>query len=485
MRSTRYREELRERLKLYAVTDRTWLGTRTLADDVEKALFGGITMLQLREKGRFDDALLKEAHAIRHLCRAHNVPFILNDRVELAAQLGADGIHVGQSDMAAQDVRKCLGSDMLLGVSCHTIEEARKAEAAGADYIGVGAIFPTATKADASYVTRDTLREICRAVSTPVIAIGGITTDDMQLLHRTGIAGVALVSAIFGADDIERETRRLRHRTEALTIRSALTIAGSDSSGGAGVQADMKSMMANGVYAMSAITALTAQNTQGVQAIHTPPPTFIAAQIDSVYQDIAVDAVKIGMLANVALIEVVRERLAAHRAQNIVLDPVMVATSGARLLDADAIDTLRQVLFPLADVVTPNIHEAELLTGACIRNEQDMETAAKLLYEHTGTAILLKGGHSIAVANDLLHDMNGAHWYRTERIDNPNTHGTGCTLSSAIAANLAKGYPLRIAVGRAKAYVHAAIDAMLTLGQGADPLFHDIRIQMKKRIAST
>ena len=476
MNAACYRETLSERLKLYAVTDRAWLGGRTLAEDAEEALFGGITMLQLREKELSDAEFLTEARILQELCGKHDVPFIVNDRVDLAVRLGADGVHVGQADMRACDVRMRMGRDMLLGVSCHTVEEAQRAEAAGADYLGVGAMFPTSTKENATHVSADTLRNICRAVSIPAVAIGGITEDNMRSLRHTGLAGVALVSAIFGAHDIRRETRRLRRRAEALTLRTALTIAGSDSSGGAGIQADIKAMHANNVYAMSAVTALTAQNTQGVQAIHAVDPAFIGSELDAIYTDIVPDAVKIGMLANAPLIEVIREKLLRYKARNIVLDPVMVATSGARLLEEDAIEILRKTLFPLANVITPNILEAELLTGQSIQTEADMEAAAKRLYEETGGAVLLKGGHSVAVACDLLYDSEGAHWYRSDRIENPNTHGTGCTLSSAIAANIAKGYPLSLAVQRAKAYVHAAIDAMLDLGEGAGPLLHQVRV---------
>ncbi|BEU88613.1 bifunctional hydroxymethylpyrimidine kinase/phosphomethylpyrimidine kinase [Selenomonas sp. TAMA-11512] len=476
MKSADYRERLGERLKLYAVTDRVRPGSHSLQDDVEEALFGGITMLQMREKTISDAEFLTEARALQALCRKHDVPFIVNDRVDIAVQLGADGIHVGQEDMTASDVRARIGKDMLLGVSCHSVEEACAAEASGADYLGVGAVFQTTTKPDTTPISADQLQAIVESVSVPVVAIGGITRDNMSDLRHRGLAGVALVSAIFGAADIRDETKRLRRRAEALTVRTALTIAGSDSSGGAGIQADLKAMMSNNVYGMSAITALTAQNTQGVQGIHAVDPDFIAQEIDSVFTDIVPDAVKIGMLANRELITAIREKLLAYNARNIVLDPVMVSTSGAKLLEDDAIETLQEALFPLAAVITPNIPEAELLLGTKIGTEADMETAAKRLYEEHGAAVLLKGGHNVAVANDVLCDADGVHWYRSEHIANPNTHGTGCTLSSAIAANLAKGYPLSLAVREAKAYVHESIQAMLDLGKGAGPLLHQVRM---------
>ena len=233
-------------------------------------------------------------------------------------------------------------------------------------------------------------------------------------------------------------------------MRTALSIAGSDSSGGAGIQADLKAMTMNGVFAMTAITALTAQNTTGVQGIFEVTPEFLAQQLDAVFTDIRPDAVKIGMVSSPALIETIGERLRHYQAQNIVLDPVMVATSGARLIQPQAVETLTRVLMPLALLTTPNIPEAELLAGCTIDSPAAMEQAAKTIHDRYGCAVLLKGGHRVNDANDLLCWEEGLQWFEGQRIDNPNTHGTGCTLSSAIAANLAKGYPLAVAVGRAK-----------------------------------
>lgn len=259
-------------------------------------------------------------------------------------------------------------------------------------------------------------------------------------------------------------------------MRTALSIAGSDSSGGAGIQADIKTMTANGVYAMSAVTALTAQNTTGVKAISEVTPRFLAQQLDAVFEDIFPDAVKIGMVSSPLLIEVIAERLVHYKAGNIVLDPVMVATSGARLMAADALEILKTGLLPLAALVTPNIPEAEILSGMTIRSEADMCRAARIIYEAHGCAVLCKGGHSVQDANDLLYTGGTIRWFRGERIDNPNTHGTGCTLSSAIAANLAKGCALEEAVERAKAYLTGALAAMLDLGKGSGPIHHGFDI---------
>ena len=255
-------------------------------------------------------------------------------------------------------------------------------------------------------------------------------------------------------------------------METALSIAGSDSSGGAGIQADIKTMTMNGVYAMTAITALTAQNTTGVRAIQEVSPAFLKAQIDAVFEDIFPDAVKIGMVASSDLIKVIAERLRFYEPGNIVVDPVMVATSGSSLMKTDAVKTLCQELLPLAMVVTPNIPEAQILAEQEITDENDMLAAARAIGDRYGCAVLLKGGHSVSDANDLLYVDDEFLWFYGKRIHNPNTHGTGCTLSSAIAANLAKGYGLEAAVERAKAYISGALAAMLDLGHGSGPMNH-------------
>lgn len=256
------------------------------------------------------------------------------------------------------------------------------------------------------------------------------------------------------------------------TMKTALSIAGSDCSGGAGIQADIKTMTMNGVYAMSAITALTAQNTTGVTGIYQVTPEFLKQQIDMVFTDIRPDAVKIGMVSNGALIDVIAERMEFYRAVNVVVDPVMVSTSGSRLLEAEAVCTMKDKLLPMAFLVTPNILEAEILAGMEIRNEKDMVTAAEIIYGNYGCAVLVKGGHSISDANDLLFMEGGQKWFPGRRIINPNTHGTGCTLSSAIASGLAKGWGLEKAVQRGKEYVSGALEAMLDLGKGSGPMNH-------------
>ena len=255
-------------------------------------------------------------------------------------------------------------------------------------------------------------------------------------------------------------------------MRTALTIAGSDSSGGAGIQADIKTMTANGVFAMSAITALTAQNTTGVTGIMEVSPEFLKQQIDSIFTDIRPDAVKIGMVSSGELIMAIAEKLEQYRAEKIVIDPVMVATSGAKLISDDAIDTLKGRLLPMADMITPNIPEAEVLSGMKIHTEEDMVQAAGNISSRYQCAVLVKGGHQLNDANDLLCRDEHYRWFYGKRIDNPNTHGTGCTLSSAIAANLAKGFDMEESVRRAKDYLSGALGAMLDLGKGSGPLDH-------------
>ena len=265
-------------------------------------------------------------------------------------------------------------------------------------------------------------------------------------------------------------------------MKTALTIAGSDCSGGAGIQADIKTMTMNGVYAMSVITALTAQNTTGVTGIMEVSPEFLKKQLDAVFTDIFPDAVKIGMVSSPELIEVIAERLTIYKAKNIVVDPVMVATSGAKLISDDAVDVLVNRLMPMATVITPNIPEGEILSGINITSREDMEAAAKIISQRISTSsaktvsVLLKGGHSICDADDLLYSDGRVYWYKGTRIDNPNTHGTGCTLSSAIASMLAIGVPLEDGISEAKTYITGALKAGLDLGSGSGPLMHNYQL---------
>lgn len=260
-------------------------------------------------------------------------------------------------------------------------------------------------------------------------------------------------------------------------MKTALSIAGSDCSGGAGIQADLKTMTMQGVYAMSAITALTAQNTTGVSGILEVPPEFLEKQLDAVFQDITPDAVKIGMVSGIGLIRVIHEKLIQYKAEHIVVDPVMVSTSGSDLLAKEALDSMKQYLLPLAQVITPNIPETEKLTGMRIRDRETMELAAKTLEKQYGCSVLVKGGHSLEDASDCLCQNGKIWWFEGKRIVNDNTHGTGCTLSSAIAAWLAKGAGLEEAVEKAKDYISGALAYGLDLGKGSGPLNHGFLLE--------
>lgn len=255
-------------------------------------------------------------------------------------------------------------------------------------------------------------------------------------------------------------------------MKTVLTIAGSDCSGGAGIQADIKTIAAHGLYGMSAITALTAQNTTGVYGILEVPPEFLEKQLACIFEDIMPDAVKIGMAASAELVHVISASLKKYRARHIVVDPVMVSTSGSVLLKEDAQEALIAELLPLAEVVTPNIPEAERLSGIVIDAPEDMQEAARQIAARCQTAVLVKGGHETNTANDLLYDNGQSQWFYGEHIENPNTHGTGCTLSSAIAAGLAAGCTRQESVRRAKAYISGALRQQMNLGRGNGPLDH-------------
>lgn len=260
-------------------------------------------------------------------------------------------------------------------------------------------------------------------------------------------------------------------------MKKVLTIAGSDCSGGAGIQADLKTMTAHKVYGMSVITALTAQNTTGVYGVLDAGGEFVGKQLDCVFTDIYPDAVKIGMVSNQETIRMIAQKLQEYQAKNIVVDPVMISTSGCALISPDAMDTLIEKLLPLADIVTPNIPEAEKLSGLQILSEEDMVQAAKKIAAHTQGSVLVKGGHLTETADDLLYHEGQMFWYRGKHIDTENTHGTGCTLSSAIASNLALGYDMQESVKRGKDYVTGALSTGLDLGKGCGPLNHCFNIQ--------
>lgn len=263
-------------------------------------------------------------------------------------------------------------------------------------------------------------------------------------------------------------------------MHTILSIAGSDSSGGAGIQADLKTITSLGEYGMTAITALTAQNTTGVQSVEAVSVQMVKAQMDSVFQDIRPESVKLGMIATPDIMEAICEKLDEYRADNVVVDPVMVATSGSNLMENRTIRTLKEKLIPRADIITPNLSEAEVLSGIFIQDREDMEQAAKKIAEYCNGAILIKGGHLTETADDLLYMNGDSIWISGQRYDNKNTHGTGCTLSSAIATFLAKGYAMEESARKAKEYVAGAIAAGLDLGQGSGPLMHNYQTRTEE-----
>lgn len=459
----------RKIFELYGITD----GSENAEARVEAAIRGGVTLIQYRDKNTED-----RAYGILQVCRKYGIPLIINDNTELAAKIGADGVHLGTDDMPVSEARKILGENAIIGATAKTLEQALKAAADGADYIGCGAVFPSGTKKDAVRISVDDLKKICEKINIPVVAVGGINAENISGLQGIKIAGAAVSEGIFGQNDTEAAAVLLKQRvkTTAGTLKTALTIAGSDSGGGAGIQADIKTMTAHGVYAMSAVTSLTAQNTLGVKSIFNVEGSFLADELDCIFTDIYPDAVKIGMMSNEKLIHVASGKLKEYRAENVVLDPVMVSTGGSRLLEESAVNALISELMPSAAIITPNIPEAEIISGMKINGSDDMVKAGKRIYEMTGTTVLIKGGHSINDADDVLVNEK-IKWFYGKKVNNSNTHGTGCTLSSAIASNLALGKSVEEAVSRAKKYVSDALRYGLDLGKGPGPLYHMVNVE--------
>jgi hydroxymethylpyrimidine kinase / phosphomethylpyrimidine kinase / thiamine-phosphate diphosphorylase len=457
---------------LYLITDHN----DHLFERVERALSGGVACLQYRNKVKNYASRLAEARELQLLCSARGVTFIVNDDLPLAAEIRADGVHFGQDDGSVSEARRVLGEKALIGISTHSLEEALRAEAEGADYIGFGAMYPTESK-DVQYLPGPAvLAEVRSRVQIPIVAIGGITRDNAAAVIDAGADSLAVISSVLASPDPDlaaRELSLLFNRKKAAPRGTVLTVAGSDSGGGAGIQADIKTVTLLGSYAASVITALTAQNTCGVTAIHGVPASFVAEQLDAVFSDIPVDVVKTGMLFSEQIIEVLAGKLACYGKRMLVLDPVMVAKGGSNLIDEAAVAKLLEVLLPGAYLITPNIPEAEALTGLTIRDEVDMELAARELHHLGARNVLLKGGHlSGPEATDYLFDGKIVRRYASLRFNTNNTHGTGCTYASAIATFLAQGEPLPVAVARAKEFVSEAIKRAVPLGQGHGPVNH-------------
>jgi hydroxymethylpyrimidine kinase/phosphomethylpyrimidine kinase/thiamine-phosphate diphosphorylase len=457
---------------LYLITDH---GDR-LVERVGDALSGGVAVLQYRNKEKDYPSRLAECLELRRICAARGVTFIVNDDARLAAESGADGVHLGQEDGAVAEARRILGHGKIIGVSTHDVDEARKAEAEGADYIGFGAMYPTGSKKVRHMPGPSALESVRAKVSLPIVAIGGITRDNAGPVIDAGADAVAVISAVLSHAEpglAAAELALLFNRRKTFPRGSVMTVAGSDSGGGAGIQADIKTITLLGAYASSVITALTAQNTLGVKSIHGIPASFVAEQLDAVLGDIPVDVVKTGMLYSGEIIETIADKLAAGGKWILVLDPVMVAKGGSRLVDEDAVRMLIERLMPLAYLVTPNIPEAEALTGMAVIDEDAMIGAAQALHALGARNVLIKGGHLRgAEAVDILFDGRNVRRLVSARIDARNTHGTGCTLASAIAAFLARGEPLPSAMAKAKEFITAAISRSVPLGKGHGPVNH-------------
>lgn len=467
---------------LYLITDH---GDR-LAKRVGDALSGGVSVLQYRNKEKDYPARLAEGRELRELCAARGVTFIVNDDLRLAVELGADGVHLGQEDGSVEEARGLLGPGKIIGISTHTLEEAMHAEAAGADYIGFGAMYPTGSKEVRHMPGPAALTAVKAEVGIPVVAIGGINRDNAGTVIDVGADAVAVIAAVLASADpglAAAELALLFNRRKAFPRGSVLTVAGSDSGGGAGIQADIKTVTLLGGYAASVITALTAQNTLGVSGIYGVPATFVAEQLDAVFSDIPVDVVKSGMLFSREIIETLADKLAAYGKKMLVLDPVMVAKGGSRLIGEDAVATLVKRLLPLAYLVTPNVPEAETLTGIAIGDEDAMYRASQAMSAMGARNVLIKGGHLPGrEAVDILFDGGNISRFTAAWVATGNTHGTGCSYASAIAAFLAQGEPLPMAVARAKEFITAAISLAKPLGGGHGPVNHFSGAQKLKRI---
>jgi len=457
---------------LYLITDHD----ERLVERVQEAISGGVMALQFRYKKRDEMEKYRLAQELKQLCARTGVLFIVNDDLKLAQTVDADGVHLGQEDGDLAEARRLLGPRKLIGVSTHSLAEAEAAEAAGADYIGCGAMYPTTSKEIDHLGGPELLRQIRPHVRIPIVAIGGITRDNAPLVIDAGADAIAAISAVMCHRMpalAAAELNLLFNRQREFPRGAVLTVAGSDSGGGAGIQADLKTISLLGSYGSSVLTALTAQNTRGVSGIHGVPPEFVADQLDAVLADIPVDVVKTGMLYSAEIIAIVADRLRTSQRRLTVVDPVMVAKGGASLIDAQAIAVLQTKLLPLTYLLTPNIPEAERLTGLAITNEEGMQEAAQLLHQMGVRNVLIKGGHlPDGTALDVLYDGSGFHRYAAPRILTKNSHGTGCTLSAAIATFLAQGEPLPVAINRAKEFITTALRLAAPLGKGHGPVNH-------------
>ena len=457
---------------LYLITDNNQDGK--LLAKVEAALTGGAKIVQYRAKEIRPDDRREMAERLKSLCHKHEAKFIINDLPELAHEIDADGVHLGQDDMSIVGARQILSHKKMIGVSTHSVDEALKAEAQGADYIAIGSIFPTGSKQDANLVGLSTLSMVRKAVRIPVVAIGGMTPDRAFETLATGADAIAVLSGIMADADPARAAKEyslLFNRNKPAPNGKVLTIAGSDSGGGAGIQADIKTITLLGSYASSVLTALTAQNTLGVNDTYMVHTDFVMKQLEAVLDDIGADTVKTGMLSWGGIVSRVAKTI-EDRSLLAVVDPVMIAKGGESLLDKEAHDSLISRLLPQSYLLTPNLPEVEVMTGIEPRTVEEMIEAGRNLQELGARNVLIKGGHLNDDATDILLMGDEEHQLTGPRFDTINTHGTGCTLSAAIATFLAQGYPLKLAVERGKRFVSLAIENSVQIGRGHGPVNH-------------
>jgi len=469
-------------LSFYMIADCALCDYKVLPKIVENVLPYGISCVQLRGKNLSEKQFTVVGKKLLKILQPHKIPLIINDSIAIAKILNAAGVHLGQKDSSIDFARSELGPEKIIGLSVTNSLEAERAIYSNADYFGVGPVFTTYTKSDATDPINLTglrkIRNILR--DKPVVAIGGINDSNAKEVLAAGVDGIAVASAVLSSPDYIAATKNLHavinsHRQKSYPC--ILSIAGSDSSGGAGSQADIKTITATGGYAASVITALTAQNTVTVTAIHNIPSEFVRQQIDAVCADLDFSVVKIGMLHQPDIISVVADSLKKWHIKKIILDPVMVAKGGAKLITRDALRILTKQLFPLAYLLTPNLKEAEILVKYRIKSLKFMEKAAEDLAKKYRTNVLLKGGHLIRnKCDDILYCYATRKLYRLSaaRITSNNTHGTGCTLSAAIASYLAQENDLITAVCKAKDYVSTCIrsGSNYRIGHGHGPLKH-------------
>ncbi len=439
------------------------------------ALLGGARVVQYRDKERPYQRQVELGRQIAELCRDAGAIFLVNDSPALARDCSADGVHLGQGDGSVAEARALLGDGKLIGISTRTVAQAKKAEADGADYIGLGAMFPTGSKDDAKLVGISRLRELRQAVRLPIVAIGGINYANAAEVIDAGADALATISAV-AADPqpvlAARELALLFNRRQPAGQTRVLTIAGSDSGGGAGIQADLKTIALLGSYGMSAITVLTAQNTRGVHGVYPAPAEFVRQQTELVLDDIGADTLKTGMLYSSEIVTCVA-KLLGRNGLAAVVDPVMIAKGGAPLLREEAMTAVREQLLPRTFLLTPNLPEAEALTGMKIATLAEMLEAGQRLRQMGARHVLVKGGHrESGDATDLLVGSNGIIELPGERIVTTSTHGTGCSYAAALATLLAQGHPLPMAAQRGKQFIGAAICNASPLGHGHGPINH-------------